>query len=121
MKITITLDTNNQAEVIEASNFLGTFLSVEGGVKKKTPVKQTETKVEAPKKENEGVDKGEPEKEPEEAPSVTLAELKNLAKAKADADGRDAVKQIIAKYGGKLSDVKAEDYEALAAELSVEG
>lgn len=92
----------------------------------------TVTGVEAPKKVNEGVSLPKDEKvaeEPEKAPAkkratkakvtVTLEELKDLAAKRAKVSGRDKTRAIIGEYGEKLSEVKPEDYEALAEKLGL--
>lgn len=117
MKILIEVDTTNLENIGEALMLLNKYADSFTSPESKQAVKRTETVVEATKKENEGVDKGEDKKEPEEAPTVTLAELKDLAKKKSDSDGRDVVKGIIGKYADKLANVKAEDYTALAKDL----
>lgn len=49
--------------------------------------------------------------------SITMDSLLDLAKAKVSEISRDAVKEVISKYGARISEVDPTDYEALKADL----
>lgn len=51
--------------------------------------------------------------------SITMDSLLDLAKTKVAEISRDAVKEVISKYGARISEVDPADYEALKADLEV--
>lgn len=111
MKITIELETENQASLESAINFIASLLPT-------SPLKRTGT---AQKSTN--APKVIPEVTPVEktASTVTLEQLKDLAKATVEKSDRVVVKTLISKYADKLASVKEEDYKKLFEELSKVG
>lgn len=124
----VTFNTQNEKEVEEVVNLLQMLINT-----KNIAVKPTETVVEATKDENPTPTIPEPEKEPEkpkraprkkaepkpEKSDVTLADLKELARAKVEVSSREEVKTIISKYAEKLAEVNESDYASLAKDLEV--
>lgn len=117
----VTFDTQNEVEVKEVATLLGLLGEVPVETKTEVAVKQTETAVEDTKEAEPipkptQVKKRAPRAKKEEV-KVTLADLKELAKNKSTSAGREAVKEVISNYGGKLADVKTTDYQALSEDL----
>ena len=115
MEITITVETTNQAKVLEAIAFLNTLVT-------KDAHSEPETKVEEPKKEKTTPSKATAKKEPEASPTqttekVTLDVLKNEAKNAVGRTSREKVKETIGEFATKLAEVKADDYSTLHAKL----
>ncbi len=54
----------------------------------------------------------------EKTVTVTLAQLKELAKVKVGATDRETVKAIISEFAPKLAEVKEADYQALSEKLA---
>ncbi len=105
MKITFEIDVLKQKEVIEAIEVLSKHLTIQtkgssSNENQKTKVTPTPTI-------------------PEEKKSlkIDLTELKNIASEAVKRTDRVKVKDLISKYGGKIAEVKTEDYEKLAEEL----
>ena len=128
MKITITVDTANNQEVIEALGLL-TDLAVKGSAEVKPEPKKPAGRVRPkaePKAKKEAVEtppetetKPEVEEKKETPPpaGVTLATLKNAAKTASGTAGREKVLEAIKCFAPKLADVKEENYAELEAVL----
>ena len=111
-KIIIEIETTEDAQraqkVIAA--ILGTSVAEE-------PKKEVAKKAEEPKKEVE-LDEVEPDENDELGEdTVDLATLTSIAKDAVSKSDRATVKDVIGKYGDKLSSVKESDYAALAKDL----
>lgn len=134
MKLTITVDTKNNQEVIEALGLL-TDLAVKGSaeaqpMETKPEPKKTTSRV-RPKAEPKAETKPEPESKPEPKKTpppaeetvveVSLAQLKTAAKDASGRVGREKVLEAIKQYAPKLADVEASDYAALLTDLEVIG
>lgn len=126
----ITFDTNNLEEVTEVATYLERLLT--GAVVKLTDtVEEPEThvdEVETPegmvevtpevKTAPEPTEEPKPKRKPKaKKPSISLQDLKDLAKDQVPVIGRTKVKEIISEYADKLTEVKESDYEALATAL----
>lgn len=122
MILTITLDTNKIEDMVEAVTLLNSYsVKLVTPTAKKEVVKPTETVVEEPKP-SKPIPKATPTpkkaSKPSPEKSVSLADLKDLAKAKVGTSDRETVKAIIAEFAPKLSEVKESDYSKLAEKLA---
>ena len=122
-KIIIEIETTEDAQraqkVIAA--ILGTSVAEEPkkevAKKAEEPKKEVTKKAEEPKKEVE-LDEVEPDENDELGEdTVDLATLTSIAKDAVSKSDRATVKDVIGKYGDKLSSVKESDYAALAKDL----
>lgn len=116
----ITFDTNNLEEVTEVATYLERLLT-ELQAKATTSPKKEEV---IPEVTPEVETSPEPTEEPKakrkpkaKKPSISLQDLKDLAKDQVPVIGRTKVKEIISEYADKLTEVKESDYEALATAL----
>lgn len=110
----ITFDTQNIEEVLEVFELLQRF------------VVKTETKGDEkinlkgsskPKNEKTMVTLTPTITEEKKELKIDLAELKEIASNAVKRTDRTVVKEIISKYGGKISEVKPEEYDSLIKEL----
>jgi len=127
LQITVT----NKEEALEAITLLQAYTRSNVGVKavetkeevvekpKKTATKKIETKKVEEPVEDEVESDEEPEVETQS--SITLKDLTAIAKAAVDRTDRTEAKDVISKYGAKLSEVEESDYSALAKELEALG
>jgi len=123
----LTLDVTNKEEALEAITLLQAYTRsnvATKAVETKEEViekpKKTATKKPVAKKVEEPVeDEVESDEEPEvETQSdITLKDLTVIAKAAVERTDRTEAKDVISKYGSKLSEVEESDYSALAKEL----
>ncbi len=108
----ITFDTLNKTEVAEVLALLTPD--------NKKPVEAPEApkEVKPPKTTRKAKEVAvEPETIAETVPSITLANLKDRAKEKAQIVGREKVKECISNYAPKLTEVSKEDFEKLYKSL----
>ena len=127
----ITFNTQNVNEVMEVAEVVRNILvgqSEEVISPTETAVKTTnEVEVSPePTQEKKAVKKAPTKKAKVEEPAeettgtveVTLAELKETAKDAVGRSNREAVKEIIAEFGTKLTEVAEADYSALSDKLA---
>ena len=105
MKITFEIDVLNQKEIGEAITLLNRLL----GIKTKPSSVNENQKQE--------VTPTPTLPEEEKSLKIDLTELKNIASDAVKRTDRVKVKDLISKYGGKIAEVKPEDYEKIAEEL----
>ena len=112
----VTIDIDNKKDVERLMELLGKNEAEPKPAKQskaKSAVKSNLKGVEATKAPKEV---SEPTPEPENT-STSLDELQELAREKARAAGRDAVKKLIAIFAPKLTEVKPDDYNDLKMRL----
>lgn len=127
----ITFNTQNVNEVMEVAEVVRNILVGQS----EEVISPTETAVETtnevevspePTQEKKTVKKAPTKKAKVEEPAeettgtveVTLAELKETAKDAVGRSNREAVKEIIAEFGTKLTEVAEADYSALSDKLA---
>lgn len=111
----VTFDTQNAEEVIEVALLLGSMKITLDTPPVKTPSAPKVEKV-IPKATPAPKKAPTPSK-PKGEITVTLGDLKDLAKDKAQSSGRDAVKNTIGEFAPKLTEVKVADYLPLCEAL----
>ena len=111
----VTFDTTNQNEVLEVSNFIQNLLlqqanSTESKSKVATEPKPESTKVKPKPTTKKAVEKPVEEKVETPKQEITLTDLKERARERADTTSREKVREVISKFASKLTEVSESDY-----------
>ena len=126
MKVIIEINTEDNESILGGANIIrylqSTYVEIPTPPAVKKAMKKPESKP-TPRSSKKVEDVSEEEKTEKVAntPSkssknnteISLAELKDLAKAKAQSAGREKVKECIGKFGAKLTEVAEADFDKL--------
>lgn len=130
----LTLEVTSKEEAVEAIKVLQAYSGstvaakavetkeeVKAEEPKKVPAKKTPTKKVEKQVEETEDDTSDEEQVETEKSDIDLKQLTAIAKEAVERTDRNAAKDVISKYGSKLSEVDESDYFALAAELEALG
>ena len=130
----LTLEVTSKEEAVEAIKVLEAYSGSTVAAKavetkeeikaeepKKVPAKKTPTKKVEKQVEETEDDTSDEEQVETEKSDIDLKQLTAIAKEAVERTDRNAAKDVISKYGSKLSEVDESDYSALAVELEALG
>ncbi len=121
MKLIIEVETKSKTTLIEAKELILQLLGETSSKISNGSAHKTNAKVPTKPKVEKEIPKPTPEGKNAPEPTITLGELKELAKSAVIKTDRITVKNTIAEFAPKLSEVKEADYDKLAESLKALG